>query len=112
MHHVAVIVAGESELAGQMPVCILIDDITDIAGIITGEGAIEHDLRHRHLTALDFAACFEIDRVGETFFVLHTRGTGQIKPLGRRARTMSIAGDLAFRRHGFTRRLRIDRGIG
>jgi hypothetical protein len=32
--HVAVIVAGEGELAGQMPVRVLIHHVADIAGIV------------------------------------------------------------------------------
>ena len=63
------IVAGEGELARQMPVRVLIDHVADIARIIAGEGAVQDHLRDRHLAALDLAAGFEIDRVGETLLM-------------------------------------------
>ena len=67
---IADIVAGEGELAGQMPVRVLVDHAADVVRVVAGEGAIEHDLRHRHLSALGLAARLEIDRVGQAALVL------------------------------------------
>ncbi len=64
------IVAGEGELAGQMPVCVLIDDVADTARIVPGKDAVQHDLGDGHLAALHFAARLEIDCVGKTSCML------------------------------------------
>ena len=107
-------VAGEGELAGQMPVRILVDDVADIVRVIAGEGAVEHDLRHRDLAALDFATRFEIDRIGETLLGLGARAGEPSRSAGVR-RTLAFAGDLALRRRSrrpsaSRRRARIERG--
>src|SRR5579864_456219 len=62
------VVAGKGELAGVMAVLVLIDHTANGRRIEARESAIEHDLRHRDLTAHGFAARFEVDRFSETFF--------------------------------------------
>ena len=42
-------VASEGELAGEMPVRVLVDHRADVLRIIRREHAVEHDLRHRLL---------------------------------------------------------------
>src|SRR5579862_2245630 len=59
------IVAGERELAGVVPVLVLVDHTAHGGGIETGEGAVEYNLRHRDLAAYSFAARFEVDGVSE-----------------------------------------------
>ena len=51
-HHVADAVAGEGELAGVVPVRVLIDDAADVVRIEAGEHPVHHHLRDRDLAAL------------------------------------------------------------
>ena len=58
-------VAGEGELAGQMPVRVLIHHRADVLRIIRREHAVQHHLRHRLLAARRLVARLEIDRLRE-----------------------------------------------
>ena len=92
-----IVVAGEGELAGQMAVLVLIDHAAHRVRILAGEGAVQHHLRHRDLAAHRFAARFEIDRFGETFFRLGARLlVEQAEPLGRRLGALVVGIDLAL----------------
>ena len=62
--------AGEGELATQMPMGVLINDAADIVWIVTGEHAVDDHLRDRHLSAQRLAARFEIDGIGQALLRL------------------------------------------
>ena len=63
-------VAGEGELARQMPVRVLIDHRADVLRIVRREHAVEHDLRHRLLAARRLVARLEIDRLRQALLGL------------------------------------------
>ena len=75
--------AGEGELAGEMPVGVLINHAAHVVGIVAGEHAVHHHLRDRHLPAQRLAARLEIDRVGETLFRLGARLASKTEALRR-----------------------------
>src|SRR5215207_1275368 len=57
--------AGEGELAGEMPVPVLVDDAADRGRVEAALHPVQHHLGDRGLPFLGLAAGLEIDRLGE-----------------------------------------------
>src|SRR5262249_60329507 len=89
-------VAREGELAGEVPVRVLINHAAHVVGIIAGEYAVHHHLGDRYLAAHRFAARLEIDGIGETLLRLGARLVHKAEPLGPTLRPPPVAGDLAL----------------
>ena len=81
-------VAGEGELARQMPVRVLIDHRAHVLRIVRREHAVQHHLRHRLLAARRLVARLEIDRLRQALLGLVVVLAVQLEPLRRRERRL------------------------
>ena len=68
VHDIGDVIAGKGELAGVVPMLVLVNHAAHRVRIKTGEGAVHHHLRDRDLTTDGLAPGLEINRIGKTFF--------------------------------------------